>query len=525
ELALLLIAGVAALGVSHPARAETPRGVSQPARAEVPPKLTLTLQPVRSFAPGESSEVLGTFDIGGYSGEFPLTDVVLTIDVSDLDGMATIPVDGFDDPCDTDGDTVTCFRDGRDLVLHDGKWTGTLFLLSGQQPVAAGTTAQLPVTATSTTAGSANATATLTKAEAVDLAVSGPREFEKTAPLGGQVTVPMRVENPGDTTVDGLVLWWETGAGTYVEDTFSNCTYAPGFVVCRFDVKVAPGATYRLSRDFPIDVSTDQAAPGHARAHFQWSTIDTFEQDIQPGRPADREPGSLPAVKLVDPATGEAAPESPTAGDVPQHDLSDDGNDFGTVYITVTGDNPRDLAAVGATITGDAGAVVELTVGLRNVGKVPLEDPDSDSPWRIAKVTPPPGVTAVTVPEDCVTYQGSYFCEADSPFEPGTKQLWTFQVRIEERVGDAVGYVKLTGDAAADDQNPKNDTARILANPTASPSRPASATPSPIAGGPGRGGLSLTGSSLTWPIAGGVLAVIVGIALYLVARRRPDSAE
>lgn len=509
-LAVLLIAAATALGLG------------QPARAEAAPTLTLTLLEVRSFAPGESSEVFGTFDIGDHPGEFRLDDVVLTIDVSDLDGMATIPVDGFDQPCDTDGDTVTCFKDGRDLVLRDGTWRGTLFLLTGQQPGAAGATAQLPITATTGTAGSASATATLTKAEAVDLAVAGPREFEETAELGGQVTVPIGVKNAGDIAVDGLVLWWEGGSGTHFEDTFRNCGFVSSFVVCRFDVKVAPGASYRLSEEFPIDVSSDQAAPGHARAHFQWSTIDKFDTDIQPGRPADREPGSLPAVTLVDPRTGEAAPASPTAGDVPQHDLSEDGNDFGTVYVTVTGDNPRDLAAVGATLTGEVGTTHELTVGLRNVGRVPLEDPDSDSPWRIAKITLPQGVTAATVPEACVTYQGSYFCEADSPFEPGTKQLWTFQVTIAEKVDNAVGYVKLTGDAAMDDQNPKNDTAKILVNPTASPS-PSGGTPSTSPGGGGGGGLPTAGASLTWPSTGGVLAVILGLALYLLARRRTNA--
>lgn len=487
-----------------------------------PPTFTLSLHEVRSFAPGEQTQVDATFDVGDVPGQFRLEDVVLTVDISDLDGIATITHDGFGDECDVDGDTVTCWTEGRDLVLHDGTWQITLFSLRGGQPGAAGTTAQLPVTATSSNAGAASDTATLTKADAVDLAVVGSRDFEKKAPLGSRITVPLGVKNIGDTAVEGLVLWWEGGEGAYFKDTFSNCTYVSHFVVCRFDVTIAPGASYKLSRPFPLDISADQAAPGYARAHYHWSTIDKFDTDIQPGRPDDRKPGSLPAVQLVHPSTGKPAPSSPTSGDVPQHDLSENGNDFGTVYVTVTGNNPRDLAAVGATVTGTQ---ADLTVGLRNVGKVPLEDPDSDSPWRIAKITLPEGVTATSVPEPCQAITGGYLCEARSPFRPGTEQLWTFPVTIAEGTKDGVGSVTLVGDGAADDQNPKNDTAKILVNPSSSPSpstSPSGPPASPAPGGPGA--MPRTGSSLTWPIAGGVLAVLVGALLYAVARRRPDAA-
>ena len=85
---------------------------------------------------------------------------------------------------------------------------------------------------------------------------------------------------------------------------------------------------------------------------------------------------------------------------------TDPSNNWTSVYVQVQGKQFADLAAVGASLTGEQGDVVEAEVGLTNKGPATLDSSRSGDSITRVDVKIPVGTTAVEVPEECVPFDG-----------------------------------------------------------------------------------------------------------------------
>ncbi|WP_167377691.1 hypothetical protein [Streptomyces malaysiense] len=227
--------------------------------------------------------------------------------------------------------------------------------------------------------------------------------------------------------------------------------------------------------------------------------------------------------------------------------------DYGTGWVDT--DNPFDLEALGTTVHGTAGQVVEAKLGARNNVPASIEPYDrgegpGDGPTSEAHVTIPPGTTAVKVPNLCRSdddwHQGEpgarhYTCfqdENDSYFDAGQLTPCVFDLRIDKPADLAAGSVKVT--LSTQDSNAKDNTAAITVTADGSQghgsgsssgggsasggtSGSASAGSGTAAsGGTGQGSMADTGSgALPWyAAAAAAVALITGGTLFVVARRR-----
>lgn len=205
-------------------------------------------------------------------------------------------------------------------------------------------------------------------------------------------------------------------------------------------------------------------------------------------------------------------------------------NNDTTITLTVAGDQRADVAAVGATVTGAVGAIVNTTVGYTNNGPARAGDPGQQGLVVVTRVTLPAGVTAVSVPKSCVDptdeqwHPGKpgarlYECSALGGVARGERMGFEFGLRID-RAGSQTGGVALqtrSGSGPIADLNPANDTAKIVINPG---NGGGNGNGNGGNGGGDGGSLPITGAS-TGLIAGlGALLVVIGMGGYLLARRR-----
>ncbi|MGC9669023.1 hypothetical protein ACNTMW_21000 [Planosporangium sp. 12N6] len=340
--------------------------------------------------------------------------------------------------------------------------------------------------------------------------------------------------NSGDAAARYVGIWISDGAFVRFTQHFSNCRYHDSewgsYGYCEFALNLAPGETARVSADTPISVKVQPDAPGENFA-FTYYRLDVFDSPLQGDLGT---PGNGPALKVEKVS---ATPSIAAFGDA---DWSDNQGNF----VIPTAANPSDVSAVGATVTGQVGATVPVTVGLRNNGPAWLdggldgEGLSPDAPGQPATtVTLPQGVTVVSVPDGndghssggtfCApiadgkadwTKNGkaeglAYRCTASRGLDAGDTQLATFTVTIDD-AATATGTVVAAG--GNDDPNQANNTAAITLNP------PAGGTGGGSGGGtPGTGGgLPVTGANAGLIGGAGVALLALGLGLYLAVRRR-----
>jgi LPXTG-motif cell wall-anchored protein len=168
-------------------------------------------------------------------------------------------------------------------------------------------------------------------------------------------------------------------------------------------------------------------------------------------------------------------------------------------------------------------------VGLRNAGGAYADNEDSDEPSAFAEVRLPEGLSVVgDAPCGQARRSTVYRCALTVDSMPGDRHVWTFRVRVDERVPDAAGSVTVA-DGTVRDGVSGNNQAVILANPSVAPTPSGSVSPSASAvpsgsaspsGPAGPGKLPVTGSSLGLLVMTGLLALGAGGLLYAAARRR-----
>ncbi|MER7330861.1 MULTISPECIES: LPXTG cell wall anchor domain-containing protein [unclassified Micromonospora] len=434
----------------------------------------------------------------------------LDIDFSGISDFAVLeqPGEGWGWVCETSAQVVHC---ETEFAEDDGPWLG--IQVTGKHQATPGQQGQLKYAVTSG-GRTVRTTSTVTLAERVDLQTV-PEASVSGAP-GGRVGTPATVRNGGETTSHGAVLLLNSDYLYRYAGNFSNCQPSEYLgVLCTFDEDLEPGKSYRLSADLPFQLHEDARTGADLLATSAWWTKDDWEL-VSRDFPQDGKPGTGAKLRLVE----ESEAKSRTAQTDP-----DIMNNFTEISVKVTGDNPADLSVKGATASGKKGDVVQVRPTFTNLGPALLEHQGRP----VFRVTIPEGTTAVDVSGDCQPYTSDdewdlwngqwgepgakeYGCQAtETP--KGAEHFYEFGLRIDKVVPDASGAVSVR---LAGDPNSKNDSAKIVINPT-------NASGDDGDGGQGGGDdpeLPITGES-TGLIAGlGGLLLVAGVGGYVVAKRR-----
>ncbi|WP_033343466.1 LPXTG cell wall anchor domain-containing protein [Catenuloplanes japonicus] len=456
--------------------------------------------------------------------EIETTDLTLTFDTVGLAGIATLTPEvdpWFDDfACTTAGTVTTCVyaREwptsfGPDGV--SGLLNYTIAPVTGAVVDASGTLAY-----TMTSNGmSSSGTSRVTIGEGVDLAAYDAAPVTVPGTPGGTAVTRAGVSNVGAKDADGVVLWVGTERGMRLSRAYSNCWYRTDNdqgAYCEFDETLTAGGLYSTGLTYDVDASVP--SPGRRISFLQWLTpsefTDTQSQWAFGGTTFAKGTGSE-KLTLTSSASARRA----------QTD-TDETNNYSYIQVEMTGANPADLAAIGTTVDGDAGATEEIRVGMRNLGPATIDTSWGGVPAAFLRVRVPEGTTAVTVDENCFEFgeaAGGYVCaHPETRFPAGTDAFFTFTLRIDKKITNATGQINVNDKdfcaACAGDGNTSNDVSYIVANGDGT-------VPVPGTGGEGGGGgtLPVTGVQTGLIGAAGVALLALGAGAFLLARRRRTS--
>ncbi|WFF02283.1 LPXTG cell wall anchor domain-containing protein [Micromonospora sp. WMMD964] len=470
-------------------------------------------------APGGTEKWLTLFSL---TTERQPGDYAITVDRSKVDGFAD--VESSADNCTESGAILTCKVEDQD---DDGSYLNLVSLVvrakADAKPDQKG---ELRFTVTpDDKSGPVSYSSTVEIGEGVDLTTNELLELEG-AP-GSTLKAPLQVTNRGEVPAKDAVLYVVGADGLQPSKRYENCEYTEGLLhdfafACRFDATIDTNAGFRLDDSFGFTVPADSWAPNTFGGFSTWFTpADWDEYRSQAELPAKLGPNGTEGELRLEPVANRRSQQT----DVNPWDNST------WIDLKVTGNQRADVAARGATVTGDVGATVGLTVGYVNNGPAAVNTGGSESPWVGTTVTLPKGVTAVRAPQNCFDSDDDewqpgkpgarvYRCFVDGSIRKGEKVDYEFQVRIDQ-AGKHAGEVMLrTGHEETEikDLNPANDIAEILVNAA----NGGNGGDGGNGGGQGGddGGLPVTGQS-TGLIAGlGALLLAVGVGGYLVAKRR-----
>ncbi|MEH1098631.1 LPXTG cell wall anchor domain-containing protein [Micromonospora sp. CPCC 205561] len=434
-------------------------------------------------------------------------DIVVKVDRGEVAGFADVRSTAPGDVCTESGAILTC----RVQDFDEGDSSVNVVELSvrakdGAKPDQEG---ELAFTVTSPGSGSGSYRSTVAVGEGVDLAAAD--SLELTGAPGSTLKAPLTLENRGETTARGAVLLVSAPYGLRPSQRYENCRYASGAFkdyafVCTFDTVIESHGAAVLDPSFGFTVPADSWAPTVYHGSAFWFTpADWEEYKSQTNVEDELGPrGTEGTLELKPAATRRSA----------QTDVNPYDNQT-WIELQVTGNQRADVAALGATVDARVGRTVPVTVGYVNNGPAAVGTGGRPGIQVSTTVTLPKGVTAVRAPVSCVSNASgegepgepgapAYRCFLVGPLGKGERAGFEFTLRID-RAGSHTGAVKLrTGD-----ENPANDTAKILVDATGGQG-----------GGDGGGTLPITGAS-TGLIAGiGGLLLVAGLGGYVVTRRR-----
>ncbi|MCX5119527.1 LPXTG cell wall anchor domain-containing protein [Micromonospora sp. NBC_00362] len=459
-----------------------------------------------------------------------LTDVSVRYDYRSLADKVTVtPADGQE--CAAPEPGVLVCTEPSDVVLYEMPPIGSGIYRNGVKRVHLGVTAgaqlgdsgDVAVSFEAAGGRSGSYTSHVRVGEGVDLA-GGPFTSLSAKP-GGKFTVPLAVSNAGDKVVNGFVAVFDLPYSIRTKDRFSNCRYADDHLLsCQFDEDIPVGTG--LVATLNLELAKDTYAPTNQSGYAQFMTTADFE-DLTRVRTAvgarAATPGSGPKLTL----TGAPGRMRKAA----QTDVGP-GNDYTGWTIKATGTNGTDLAAIGATLRGTAGAVVTATVGFRNNGPATLDRTNGDFEAAThTNVELPPGTTAVEVPDNCRLRQDTtrtYLCASEMLLVAGQTYTVKFRLRIDKVIPNARGAVRVNapcecpaGGGFQDDIKPANDRATIVVNAAQGGGGPGDGDGDGggDGGGGGGGSLPITGAPTSLIAGIGALLLVTGAGCYLLARR------
>jgi hypothetical protein len=438
-----------------------------------------------------------------------LDDVAVTYDFTELAGVAEVVAQS--PACSLVDTTVLACRSDH-LELGAQPLTGAFDVVVRAAKGSPGGEGGLEISFAARDVSSETASSWVRVGPGVDL-VAGPSSELSRAP-GETFALPLRVEVAGDTPVERPSVFFTDTYALRPTRTFTNCLYVEKRIQsCTFDDALPAGATY--SAMMPFLVGADTAAPDTRSIEATWMTqaeSEDFARFLSGHGYSGGEPGTEGELTL----TGELALRSSVQAD------TEPRNNSSAVSVTVTGRNAYDVAAVGAQVRGEVGAVRPLTLGFHNAGPAALESAGADV--ALVDVTIPSGTTVTVAPPECAPlvdgvsdpFDGgaagaaAYRCSPGSLVYPDFTVNFVFELRID-RARPAEGTILISG---AGDRDAANNRAAIVVNgPTPTQNRPA---PPPAA----TGSLPITGAPAGRAAGLGVLLIVVGASAVAVARRR-----
>jgi uncharacterized membrane protein YgcG len=386
--------------------------------------------------------------------------------------------------------------------------------------------------------------ADITVDSGADMTIAPLPELNNVA-LGSTLSEPIVWSNTGNLTAPSSILSFDAMAGLQFKQHFSNCKYSKPdgalalvHVVCTINQPLAPGKSLRLAQNVQLGVT------GAAYYAVMSASV------LPPGGVRNEDAasrnylhGTGPVLTAVD-ATAAAARNRNVVGDINPRDSYTE--------LDIHAKNTADFAAVGASVKGDKGKTVQVTVGARNNGPALIYDRSGGEGIGGLRVTFPAGVTVTKIPSGCeldsrtgVAGHGPYDCGTSYVEAPGYQVLDTFSVRLDDQLLNVKGSVALDNELSDItgkpvtfpwDHNSADNTAAIVFNgpaqPTTTPSSEASSTTSgggtsggqgaSTGGSVGGGGLAVTGGgSSALPLSLGAAATVtLGAGALLLTRRR-----
>jgi hypothetical protein len=418
------------------------------------------------------------------------TNVVLTVDVADLTDAVEVDLPGQDYDCEVSGTTATCRY--PDLLPDDID----TFVQVGVKPKSGASLGPVGTMHLSVTSDQRDLDPDNNQADvAVELVASGPDLVAFADPLGpvrpgSSEELHHRFYNYGDQPISGFSFTVSVPPYSSFPEEYEGCeTYYDvddHVIICvASGFTVAPGEGVEI---VGILVKIAKNAPGVqvlGRGVFSVRVLD------EAARSAAK--GSYPGIRKLSGVKSA------------NHDA--DGDNSVTFPVMIT-KNPADLAVKVAKAEGEKGDEVKVRFTVTNHGPADLGG------FHLT-VKAPTGTDIVAAPSDprvdCTPDSGGDIghraadCNYLYPMPAGRSVKFTMKFTVTaDKVGD-------DGRARVDywsdgDPDLKNNTARIVIGP-----------PGSAGGG---GGLPVTGTSLVALLGSGALALLLGVGLSLVSRRR-----
>lgn len=481
------------------------------AAAEPAPQLGIVM-PDTLLTPGSPGTITGAYIVADRS--VFLSNVKVTYNLADVAGFVDITA-GDPAVCGRAGDTVTCTF--PELAVDDWYLGLSHLGLVPKADAAVGDEGVVKVTISADGATGASDTATVAIGEGVDLAAE--KASNGSAPPGGISIHALGVQNVGSVAAHGAVLIVDTDAPIHATPIFDNCLYDSGRLrACEFPTELAVDHSYGLT--MPFDVRSDAIAPSIAVAVFRWATPAEWAalrtQLEKMGEPVGR-PGSGKTLALT---------EKPKAdlerADAKQVDV-DATNNSTESTITVTGQNPADVAAVGAHASGAVGGAVDVKIGVTNKGPAAITPTRTYDGYASVRFTKPAGTTVISAPAGCVKitsdwewawdHEGEpggdrYLCFPGYELAPGQSVLFAFRLRIDTgaltpgKVELHSVYQEHTPLPAVYDADPRNNIAEVTVTVS------------------GDDNLPVTGTPVVMVVTAGAIVAALGFLLVRLARRR-----
>jgi hypothetical protein len=412
-------------------------------------------------------------NVTGAPGITQLANLTVTLGTSKLPAGATLTMSSpFQWQCTTSTGSVVCAATGQVPVSYDLRsnfyYVSTNLFFDVTAAADAGyALGSLTVSATADGLTGGSTSVQVAIAEPVQLTTGPFTSF--TGPPGSTYSPQWTVTNAGSTTVHGVGLYIEGDPGFDLTKQYSNCRYPqPSVAFCTFDNDLAPGVTYEVSEPTTVRIAANHVAPFLGATVIGWYTRFDLSADLV----VSGAPGTGGPLGLVVESTQAAAPPLTQPG------LPQTVPDFvgGThVDVTVSGVNPADLVAVGASVPVSTwGGSVGLAVGVTNQGPAAASMSRSGDPLTGVTVTLPTGTTAAAAPLDCAPYvsgqpdfqqlgkpgYGKYDCLVYQNLAVQQNYPLSFTVQVPAGTTPLVGSVTIT-----DDANPAGNTAPIAITP------------------------------------------------------------
>lgn len=404
-----------------------------------------------------------------------LQQPTMTFDASDLAGQVVLTEWPYEVDCTSPAPAVLECRSR--YSLHVGPAPGNVLYSVLVKPTAAataGASGRLRVTVTAAGFAPVTHESRLRVGEGVDLAAD-VEDVRVAVKPGANFSAPAPVRNDGATVAEGVVAVLAQPYAIRPRTSHRNCDYHNGqLLACHFDTALQPGARYVASVAYTL--RKDTLAPGEQSAAYGWMTPAEYEDLITEQR--------YHGIPVGSPGTGAPLPlkRVATAARAGKPQVDTVSNNHGRIAVAVTGRNGADLAGIGDTVSGGAGAVVRAVVGLVNRGPATVEQTVDTQPVTTVKVSVPAGTTVVGVPPGCFREPYSewdprsnepgartYYCDSSTFLLAGRRETFAFSLRIDRVLPNATGTAQVNPVCECPvfrgDTKPANDTAKIRVNP------------------------------------------------------------